>query len=533
MNLFGRAITAVTRRKSKTLILLVLFWVIAILILSGFSIVNATKDAGNIARAKLGATLTLSFDRQKARAKADATSTTASGSSDQGPGGRNFFITTIPVTETMANLVKAIPHVKTMNIVESSVAMASGFTAVAPADTSTSSTATTTTRANQYGNNGGGNMPSFTQPDLTIIGVSSIDAVTAFTTNPPTATILSKQALASNSTAKGAYIEKSLADQNGLKLGSVIKITAYQSTTVTSLTVVGIYEQTTTTSESGGGGFGRMGNSTFSDPANTIYVNFYDNVVQTLKTQATAAQAATTTTTTNRFAQMFVGTAGIDSVSYQVDDPKNVQTVLDAAKKISGIDWTTYTLSANDAAYKLMMNPIDSISKIASMLIIVVSIAGALILALILALWIKERIYETGVLLSMGEGKLKVVGQYVCEVLVIAVIAFTVAIPSGMLVSKSVANLLMTTVNTASSSQTTDMNGGRYGGRAGGGFRDPGAGSTANVTALTVNDLHVNVTGTVVGELYAMGILIILLATIIPASSVMRLNPKTILTKAN
>ena len=116
--------------------------------------------------------------------------------------------------------------------------------------------------------------------------------------------------------------------------------------------------------------------------------------------------------------------------------------------------------------------------------------------------------------------------------LIIAVIAFTAAIPSGMLVSKNVASLLMTTVNTTSTSETTGMNGGRYGGRPGGGFRDQGA-STANVKALTVNDLHVDVTATVVGELYAMGILIILLATILPAASVMRLNPKTILTKAN
>ena len=51
---------------------------------------------------------------------------------------------------------------------------------------------------------------------------------------------------------------------------------------------------------------------------------------------------------------------------------------------------------------------------------IVVSVC---ILILILSMWIKQRKYETGILLSIGITKGKIVFQYIVEVLLIAVVA--------------------------------------------------------------------------------------------------------------
>ena len=58
------------------------------------------------------------------------------------------------------------------------------------------------------------------------------------------------------------------------------------------------------------------------------------------------------------------------------------------------------------------------------MIALMVSIA---ILSLILTMWARTRIHETGVLLSVGISKLSILGQYIAEVLLIAIFAFSLS----------------------------------------------------------------------------------------------------------
>lgn len=60
---------------------------------------------------------------------------------------------------------------------------------------------------------------------------------------------------------------------------------------------------------------------------------------------------------------------------------------------------------------------------------IVVSVC---ILILILSMWIKQRKYETGILLSIGITKGKIVFQYIVEVLLIAVCCFAPYLRSNL-----------------------------------------------------------------------------------------------------
>ena len=111
MNFFKRALRAVTRRKVKSLLLLVIFFVIANLLLAGFAIRDATDKAKSAARSELGATLTLSFDQQKAREEAmsamQQNGTEGTDGKRQRP---DFQMDTEPVTEEMALLVAGLEH---------------------------------------------------------------------------------------------------------------------------------------------------------------------------------------------------------------------------------------------------------------------------------------------------------------------------------------------------------------------------------------------------------------------------------------
>ena len=80
--------------------------------------------------------------------------------------------------------------------------------------------------------------------------------------------------------------------------------------------------------------------------------------------------------------------------------------------------------------------------------IIAVSI---IILALILTLWGKTRVHETGVFLSLGIKKGNILGQYIAEVLLIAVFAFAASgITSNMFAATVADTLLQQTVQSNS-----------------------------------------------------------------------------------
>ena len=132
----------------------------------------------------------------------------------------------------------------------------------------------------------------------------------------------------------------------------------------------------------------------------------------------------------------------------------------------------------------------------------------------------------------MGEGKFKIISQYLCEVLLIAVISFGISIGSGAFISKGIANVLITNENKTVNQQDQTTTNQFQNGRGMGALRYNNN-NNKKVDTIKASEINVNVTADVIAELYGVGILIILIATALPASSVMRMNPKTILTKAN
>jgi len=59
--------------------------------------------------------------------------------------------------------------------------------------------------------------------------------------------------------------------------------------------------------------------------------------------------------------------------------------------------------------YQQMLQPLNNVSSFAKNIVILVAVAGVIILTLIIMLSIRERKYEIGVLLSLGESRVKVI----------------------------------------------------------------------------------------------------------------------------
>ena len=68
---------------------------------------------------------------------------------------------------------------------------------------------------------------------------------------------------------------------------------------------------------------------------------------------------------------------------------------------------------------------------------------GITVLALILILWLRERVHEIGILLSIGVRKISIVGQFITELLIVSLPAALVsAILGNFVLNKIIGSLL-------------------------------------------------------------------------------------------
>ena len=110
--------------------------------------------------------------------------------------------------------------------------------------------------------------------------------------------------------------------------------------------------------------------------------------------------------------QAFLGSkSNITSATYYLDDPENLEEFQELAKEKSNIDFETYALDANDRLYQQNINSLENTQSFSTMFLIVVIGAGSAVLCLVLILTIRNRYYEIGLFLSLGQSKFKIILQ--------------------------------------------------------------------------------------------------------------------------
>ena len=72
-----------------------------------------------------------------------------------------------------------------------------------------------------------------------------------------------------------------------------------------------------------------------------------------------------------------------------------------------------------------------------------IAASGVIALSLVLVLWLRERIYEIGILLAIGQAKIKIFGQFICELVLISVPAIIVTVFLGGLLSSQLLSSLL------------------------------------------------------------------------------------------
>ena len=315
--------------------------------------------------------------------------------------------------------------------------------------------------------------------------------------------------------SNAAVISRDMADQNSLQIGDSISLQADEEAEVR---IIGIYEIRK------------------PDPAYASVVT-YEKLENQIFIDTSALQ--------DLFGDMPMG---FYEVAFSVYDPAQLDSIMSEVKGLSAIDWRAFEVAADNQTYLDAAAPLQKLQALVSSIIWVIALVSAVILSLILTMWGRSRIHETGVFLSLGIGKMRIIGQYLAEVLMIAVIAFGCSYFTSSAVAGQLANGLLQQNIPASEEQAAGVAITKKDG-----FSEDVVVSIKDDSALsdmpsgqdTAPEVEVAADGAEADreqisvtidfynmlQLYLIGIIVIILSVGISSLSVMRLKPREILSK--
>ena len=507
MNIFKRAYYYVTRKKSKSITVGVLLFVVATLVLTGFLIQKAADKTYEVAKEKLGSNVMYQTDTSTIIKNAMTTTT------GERP---DFSSITMPddytdlTTKEIETIVANSKYIKsyTYNLGYSANAIDFDYIEI-----NTSTTAPEGTNAHI----------GLAMPELTVKN-SSVSTDIANVGSIVSGAYFTNEQLKNGDLV--VMIEQTLATLNDIKVGDTITVEKVErkmgeeSTSVSiAYKVVGIYKATTTTDLSSSDFIqsSSMPENTLYVPTNSIFEIDYIGMTDVEKT------AAKSLAVTDGYK--------VKSVTFVLNDSDDSDAFIAEVKAMKDINMTYRSLTLNDTAYEATVGNIENVASTAGILVIVVSFAGIAILMLLSILSLKDRKYEIGVLLSLGESKLKVTLQLISETLIIALLAFTIATVTSNFFSQTVTNyLLKQGVNSTSTTTTEDIRQGTGQGMGRGmGAFSPMNVDTSSLSADTIDKLTVSLDLASTLQTFGYGIIIIIIGNILQTIFIVRLNPKEIM----
>ena len=115
----------------------------------------------------------------------------------------------------------------------------------------------------------------------------------------------------------------------------------------------------------------------------------------------------------------------VTSVEYGVNNPTELDDII---KNVESLRINNISVSKSNKNYELVTSSVESVTKLTNMIRIGSVIVGVVILSLVLMFWIRERLYEIGVLLSLGISKINLILQFVVETLMVTIFGFLSAL---------------------------------------------------------------------------------------------------------
>ena len=195
-------------------------------------------------------------------------------------------------------------------------------------------------------------------------------------------------------------------------------------------------------------------------------------------------------------AQQLTGDQQLTRATYFAENPHQLKSLTDRAKNLPNVDWQTFSLTDNGAVFAGVLQNIAGIQNMLTVATIGAAAAGLAVLSLVLVFWVRGRLHEIGILLSIGTSKRQIIGQFLAELAIIAAVSSVFALAIG-----SVASSQISTVLTAQTSHSQRV-------------------ETTVVHAAPIATYL---------QAFAFGYMVVLLSAIAATAPIMRQSPKQIL----
>lgn len=180
---------------------------------------------------------------------------------------------------------------------------------------------------------------------------------------------------------KGAVINANLANQNELKVGDTIELSTENGTKV-SVQIIGIFMS--------------AGNAEKDQPSETTAVNRIENQIFI---------------DNSTYKELFKE-AEFEKICIYSKRPEKLDVLETSLQKIFGND---VELSTSDTLYQQMSAPLEQISKVANLMLVLTLVTGTVVVSLLLCMWMRTRQKEVAIFMSLGKTKSEIFLQTLLE----------------------------------------------------------------------------------------------------------------------
>ena len=197
-------------------------------------------------------------------------------------------------------------------------------------------------------------------------------------------------------------------------------------------------------------------------------------------------------------AQQLTGSQQLTRATYFAENPHQLKSLTDHVKSLPNVDWQKSSLTDNGAVFAGVLQNIAGIQNMLTIATIGAAAAGLAVLSLVLVFWVRGRLHEIGILLSIGTSKRQIIGQFVAELVIIALVSSVFALAIGSVTSSQISIAL---------TAQTDQN------------------QRIEKTVVQAAPIATYL------EAFAFGYMVVLLSAIAATAPIMRQSPKQILAK--
>ncbi len=483
-NMLKRTWLNIIRKPSKSIILLVIMFVMANLVIASLAISNSVEESTKYAKQTIGSEVYLNADMEKAKEGFEAGKMQGQGSMSGDMSDMMESMKSMARPESTINMVTDIANSEYVKDLTYSLNTSAEPTEITLYETETQGPG---------GNMGRGQMMSDNISGLKVMGINSYVFIPEVESNIMT---ISEGEYFDETTDDQILISYELAELNSLSVGSIVKLQNSETGEIIEYTVRGIF----TANESG--------------YENNIYMNV-----------ESAAKLLNSETYNG-------GDYSVSSVVFTMNNPDETDLFIEEVNNKYDLEELGLTLDIDTTAYDQMVGPIEQVGGFADTILIVVVIAAALIITLIINNSIKSRKYEMGVLMSLGATRRNIIGQILLELIIVATMGFILSIGTSTILANSLSEGLLEDQIQMSEEQSEENFGRPSGQNMGGGMSGTpgtqGNDSTADVEAITEIDVSISLNEYLL--LFGIGYLISFISMIVPAINIMKYQPKTILT---